>query len=263
MDKQKFLARINEEYEKESETNDLPLDLRVYRAPYDPINDHEVFDIKEIDAIWDFIKDAKEWYVDIYENWIDDNRAEYVYRCVASWENRETPITNNEQQKQTIMRNYGSTINSLYKLLAEKAEGVRICDFKNIDKKVDIYEEDNSTIFFYFDKLRGVVFDTDTDRPYISKTFHVWNNVYDDWDDVTFEKDIPLKPNEIIQENIPDEIPTKQVVVIDYEARSVNIINTPLDFDKIDIEEWLSSKGFDINNCYYMISPKLQINFNL
>lgn len=147
------------------------------------------------------------------------------------------------------MKNYGSTISSLYKLLAEKAEGVRICDFKNIDKKVDIYEESGSTIFFHFDHLRGVVFDVDTDHPYISKTFYVWNNVYDDWDEVTFEKDIPLKPNKIIEET-PERI---SIVVMDNLINSINIISTTTECVNDDVESWLEHHGYSLSCSSYMV----------
>lgn len=253
MNKERFFRRIIEEYTAECQMNKLPLDFRAYKAPYTNTDCHECFDICEIEQMWDFIKDAEEWYVDIYENWVEDNRAEFVDRCIASWEKEKT-----EPLKQVIMRNYGNTINQLYQTLAKKAEGVRICDFKNIDTMVDIYEEDNSTIFFYFNKLlRGAVFDTDTDRPYISKTFHVWNNVYDDWDEVTFEKDIPLKPNEIIVE---DNSTPFQIAVLNWDTNTIDVISTSLDPDA-DIEIWLEEQGYDLNWCYYTCGKTLQFNF--
>lgn len=62
------------------------LDLRVSRSPYKVNVDNEVFGITEVKEAYDFIKDADEWYVDIYENFVGENYAEFTDFAVASWE---------------------------------------------------------------------------------------------------------------------------------------------------------------------------------
>lgn len=86
MDKKRFIQRITEEYTAELKENKLPLDFRAFRHPYDAWSDHGIYEFKDIEQMWDFVKDAEDWFIDIYENWVEDNRAEYVGRCVASWE---------------------------------------------------------------------------------------------------------------------------------------------------------------------------------
>ena len=63
------------------------LDLRASRSPYDVWDDNEVFATSEIREAYDFIKDAEEWYVDIYENFVGENYAEFTDFAVASWTN--------------------------------------------------------------------------------------------------------------------------------------------------------------------------------
>lgn len=67
---------------------DNPLDLRVARNPFHAIKDNAVFCAypPEYDKIWSFVKDAEEWYVDVYENFIGENCAEYIGLSVCSWE---------------------------------------------------------------------------------------------------------------------------------------------------------------------------------
>ena len=62
------------------------LDLRVGRFPYKVNVDIDVFSITEINDVYDFIKDAEEWYVDVYENFVGENYAEFTGFAVASWE---------------------------------------------------------------------------------------------------------------------------------------------------------------------------------
>lgn len=62
------------------------LDLRVSRSPYKVNVDNEVFGITEVKEAYDFVKDADEWYVDIYENFVGENYAEFTDFAVASWE---------------------------------------------------------------------------------------------------------------------------------------------------------------------------------
>lgn len=61
------------------------LDLRVERKPYDTWKDNDIFCISDIEDAWEFVKDAEEWYVDIYENYVGENYAEYTGYSVASW----------------------------------------------------------------------------------------------------------------------------------------------------------------------------------
>lgn len=61
------------------------LDLRASRHPYRVIEDNEVFGLSEVREAYDFIKDAEEWYVDIYENFVGENYAEYADFAVVSW----------------------------------------------------------------------------------------------------------------------------------------------------------------------------------
>lgn len=87
---EEFEKRILDEIE--SATNDLydkrnVLDLRASRYPYDTIRDNDIFDTAFIYDAWHFVKDAEEWYVDVYENYAGENLAEYTGFSVASWEN--------------------------------------------------------------------------------------------------------------------------------------------------------------------------------
>lgn len=62
------------------------LDLRAGRSPYHPWDDLEVFSLDEVADIYDFVKDSEEWYVDVYENIVGENRAEFTGFAVVSWE---------------------------------------------------------------------------------------------------------------------------------------------------------------------------------
>lgn len=63
-------------------------DFRAWRSPYDTIEDYATFDLKQIDEVYDFVKDADEWYVDLYENFTINGIgcAEYTGYSVTSWE---------------------------------------------------------------------------------------------------------------------------------------------------------------------------------
>ena len=65
------------------------IDIRIHRYPYHPVNDIEIFSIAPLDhqAMWDFVKDADEWYLDFYENFAGENYAEFMDISVASWAN--------------------------------------------------------------------------------------------------------------------------------------------------------------------------------
>lgn len=63
-------------------------DFRAWRSPYDTFEDYETFSLEQIDEVYDFVKDADEWYVDLYENFTINGIgcAEYTGYSVASWE---------------------------------------------------------------------------------------------------------------------------------------------------------------------------------
>ena len=88
MTREQFRERVLKEIEY-AQSECYPqnvLDLRVSRHPYRVNEDNEVFSISEIDDAYDFIKDAEEWYVDVYENFVGENYAEFTDFAVASWE---------------------------------------------------------------------------------------------------------------------------------------------------------------------------------
>lgn len=62
------------------------LDLRAFRSPYDAWEDNNIYCLSEIQDAWEFVKDADEWYVDVFENFAGENYAEYTGFSVASWE---------------------------------------------------------------------------------------------------------------------------------------------------------------------------------
>lgn len=64
-------------------------DMRAWRSPYDTFEDYETFAISQIDDVYEFVKDADEWYVDLYENFTINNIgcAEYTGYSVVSWGN--------------------------------------------------------------------------------------------------------------------------------------------------------------------------------
>lgn len=88
MDKSTFLNQMNEyiasALSEMGEGNTI--DLRANRYPYDVRNDYCVYSIIEVEDAWDFVKDAEEWYVDIYENMNSEGRAEYADYAVTSWD---------------------------------------------------------------------------------------------------------------------------------------------------------------------------------
>ena len=60
------------------------LDLRVGRHPYKVNVDNDIFATNDIRSAYDFVKDAEEWYVDVYENFAGENYAEFTGFAVAS-----------------------------------------------------------------------------------------------------------------------------------------------------------------------------------
>ena len=87
MTKEQFIKLMQENigYALEELSKGNTLDLRVNRTPYHAIRDYTICSIDDIESAWEFIKDAEEWYVDIYENMVSEGRAEFADYAVASW----------------------------------------------------------------------------------------------------------------------------------------------------------------------------------
>ena len=86
MEKQEFIALLKEQIAiAESEKSDKRnvLDLRGTRYPYKSWDDSFVTEIDDLDFVWEFLKDAKEGYVDIYENLYEEEYA--VFTDCAVW----------------------------------------------------------------------------------------------------------------------------------------------------------------------------------
>lgn len=64
--------------ERVKESPDNVLDLRASRAPYKNWNDETIFNVDEVQEAWDFVKDADEWFIDIYENFRDAEYSEFT-----------------------------------------------------------------------------------------------------------------------------------------------------------------------------------------
>ena len=85
---EQFSERISQEVESAKEILDEGnvLDLRAGRSPYHPWEDLDVFSLDDVADIYDYVKDSEEWYVDVYENFVGENRAEFTGFAVVSWE---------------------------------------------------------------------------------------------------------------------------------------------------------------------------------
>lgn len=153
----------------------------------------------------------------------------------------------------------GSTLRAEWQELKELAKGKTIGQLKL--EKFNVYEEGSDHIFFYYKRLRGMVFGIENNAPYIAEVMYAWNHTVEDWDELNLEK-ITLQPYELEQKEKP-AISSTQIVVIDYTQNRMDIINTTEDFSKTDSEEYLTKRGYDINNIYWIASPNLQINFTL
>lgn len=77
--------KMIEHAESELDNEKNVLDLRAGRFPYDKINDLDIFSTGDIEDAYNFVKDAEEWYVDVYENFHGENRADYIGLSVVSW----------------------------------------------------------------------------------------------------------------------------------------------------------------------------------
>ena len=81
MEKQKFITKLKEQIalaEKEKLDERNVLDLRGERYPCHPVDDSFVTEIDNLDFVWEFLKDAEEVYVDIYENIYGEEYAVYT-----------------------------------------------------------------------------------------------------------------------------------------------------------------------------------------
>ena len=78
MTREEFKAIMAELVAQAERECDNPIDLRASRSPYHPWHDNEVFCIDDLDSAYDFVESSEEWYIDIYENYTDENRAEYI-----------------------------------------------------------------------------------------------------------------------------------------------------------------------------------------
>lgn len=73
MTREFFKSRLNELIRREQGVG-YTLDLRAQRDPYRVNVDQDIFGLcdAEMDRAYDFVKDANEWYVDIYANFPDE-----------------------------------------------------------------------------------------------------------------------------------------------------------------------------------------------
>lgn len=77
--KESVLCEIDKA-ESERTENTEAFDLRVAKHPYRTNTDFDTFSTSELWDVWNFVKDSREWYVDVYENIKDDDgfrHAEY------------------------------------------------------------------------------------------------------------------------------------------------------------------------------------------
>jgi hypothetical protein len=80
MKKKEFIEKVKEQLalaEKAKDGSENVLDLRVTRYPY-YFDDTKIFLPHQLDEIYEFIKEAPNWYVDIYENIAGENLAVYT-----------------------------------------------------------------------------------------------------------------------------------------------------------------------------------------
>lgn len=152
----------------------------------------------------------------------------------------------------------GSTLKAEWQELKELAKGKTIGQLKLVEK-FNAYEEGNDHIFFYYGRLRGMVFGIEHNAPYIADLMYTWNYTEDDWDELNLER-ITLQPYELEQKE-KRAITSTQVIVIDYDGHRIDIINTTEDFEKVDLDDFLTKQGYDIDSIYSIVSKDLQVNF--
>ena len=60
------------------------LDLRAYR--FNDVDnyqyEYDIFSVSEIDEAYTFVNGTEEWYVDIFENFVGENYAEFVDKSI-------------------------------------------------------------------------------------------------------------------------------------------------------------------------------------
>lgn len=73
MTREQFKSRLSELIQRERGEG-YTLDLRASRSPYRVNEDNDIFGLcdAEMDRAYDFVKDAEEWYVDVYANTPDE-----------------------------------------------------------------------------------------------------------------------------------------------------------------------------------------------
>ncbi len=85
MTRQEFYCKMNEQLAlamaERTNPNNL-LDLRAWR--FGEISEGEIFSIFELDEAYDFVSGHAEWYVDVYENLIEQGYAEFTDHSVCS-----------------------------------------------------------------------------------------------------------------------------------------------------------------------------------
>lgn len=67
MERELFKRMLSDLIAGEQRTGEYPLDLRAGKAPFSH-KDNEVFSIDDLDGVYNYVKDSKEWFVDIYAN---------------------------------------------------------------------------------------------------------------------------------------------------------------------------------------------------
>lgn len=154
----------------------------------------------------------------------------------------------------------GSTLRAEWQELKELAKGKTIGLLKLVEK-FEVYEEVNDHIFFYYGKLRGMVFGIEANAPYIAEVMYAWNYTTEDWDELNLER-ITLQPYELEKAKEPKTEYT-QIVVIDYVDNRIDIINANEDWSKTDSEEYLAKRGYDLDNIHWIMSHNLKINFTI
>ena len=87
MQRNEFMALLKAEIDraesKKGENN--VLDLRGFRFPQESWKDEWIGNITALEDAWEFVKDAEEWYIDIYENLHEEEYAVFTDCAVCSY----------------------------------------------------------------------------------------------------------------------------------------------------------------------------------
>lgn len=75
-------AEIDRAESKKGENN--VLDLRGTRFPHQSWKDEWIGNVTDLEDAWEFVKDAEEWYIDIYENLHEKEYAVFTDCAVCS-----------------------------------------------------------------------------------------------------------------------------------------------------------------------------------